>query len=103
MSENPCYALEVRSERFWVCLRGEIDLSCAPDLNGVVAAYAASLPCGVVVSLREVTFLAVAGLRFLADLRREAQLRGRCLSLEDVPVGIGWVIELGGLGELLPA
>jgi anti-anti-sigma factor len=101
MGDNRSSTIEVRQGTFRVCLHGEIDLTCRPDLQQVVASYTAGQLSDVLVDLRDVTFFGIPGLVLLGDLHREVQRRQRRLILHNVPPLTRRIIQIGGLGELL--
>jgi anti-sigma B factor antagonist len=102
MALDRCYTIRIVRGTFRIRLRGEIDLVCRSDLKGIVAAYRQSAARDVLVDLGEVTFFDVTGLLLLGGLCREARLRKGRVVLRQVPPMPRRVIQVAGLGELLP-
>jgi anti-anti-sigma factor len=104
MTRESCYTIpaEMPPGTFEIHLRGEIDLARKPELHQIIAAYARSLAGNVVVDLGRVTFFDVTGLALLVDLHREALVRGSHLVLRHVPSMPRRVIQVAGMGHLLP-
>ena len=104
MTRESCYTIpaEMPPGTFEIHLRGEIDLARKPELHQIIAAYARSLAGNVVVDLGCVTFFDVTGLALLVDLHREARVRGSRLVLRHVPSMPRRVIQVSGMGHLLP-
>jgi anti-anti-sigma factor len=67
--------------RWRIELRGEIDMSTDPQLEAALTAVTAADPVDILVDLTEVTFLASAGLGFLAELRNHADPVGHTVTL----------------------
>jgi anti-anti-sigma factor len=104
MTGDSCYTILTGNSpgTFEIHLRGEIDLTRKPELHQIIAAYARSLACNVVVDLRQVTFFDVTGLALLVDLHREARVHGCLLRLQNLPPMPRRVIQIAGLASLLP-
>ena len=104
MTRESCYTIpaDMPPGTFEIHLRGEIDLARKPELHQIIAAYARSLAGNVVVDLGGVTFFDVTGLALLIDLHREARVRGCHLVLRNVPSMPRRVIQVAGMGHLLP-
>jgi anti-sigma B factor antagonist len=102
MTDLRCYTIECEQGTFLVCLYGEIDIATRQDLREVVEAYAASLPCDVVIDLAAVSFLDTTGLVFLVTLDRVVREHGHTLTLRHVPPAVRRALQIVGLGRFLP-
>ncbi len=81
---------------------GELDLATAPRLEQAIAeATSANVP-ELVLDLRELTFMDSTGLRALAQANVKAGDAGVTLSIWRGPRQIERVLEISGLGTLLP-
>ncbi|WP_162688962.1 MULTISPECIES: STAS domain-containing protein [unclassified Streptomyces] len=67
--------LQLIGDTLLVTLHGELDLLCRPDLLAVVAPHTVA----IVVDLRDVPFMDLSGLRFLAALEQRANEHGAAL------------------------
>ncbi|MFF5987376.1 STAS domain-containing protein [Prauserella flavalba] len=86
-----------------VVVSGEIDLGTAPQLVAAITGPLRSLPRVLVVDLRPVRFLGVAGLNALTESRATAAAHG--VTVRIVTGGQGWLerpIQLCGLSDVLP-
>ena len=100
----PAFELHVvRSDsRMHVTPRGELDIATAPQLEEAVS-EATSLPVAeLVLDLRELTFMDSTGLRALAQANLKAEQAGTALSIWRGSHQIERVLEISGLGPLLP-
>jgi anti-sigma B factor antagonist len=93
----------VRSDsRVHIAPVGELDIATAPRLEEAIA-EATGQPIGeLVLDLRELTFLDSTGLRALAQANIKAEQAGTALSIWRGPRQIERVLEISGLGPLLP-
>ena len=81
---------------------GELDLATSPQLErAIVEATSEAVP-ELVLDLRELTFLDSTGLRTLAQANLKAEQAGTTLSIWRGPHQIDRVLEISGLGPLLP-
>jgi anti-anti-sigma factor len=78
-------------------LRGELDLSAAAALRARVEAAAAS---GLIIDLREVTFIDSSALRELLNARQELERHGSRLVLSGVPATVRRLLDMTGTAEL---
>src|SRR4051794_12842901 len=77
--------------------RGELDMAAAGAMRARVASVAGS---GLVIDLRDVTFIDSAALRELLTAREDAVTRGRRIVLSGVPVPVHRLLEMTGTLEL---
>jgi anti-anti-sigma factor len=89
-----------RSTRIAPC--GELDIATTPELEQALADAAADEVTEIVLDLRELTFMDSSGLRTLAEANTRADESGVALSIWRGPRQIERVLEISGLGELLP-
>jgi anti-anti-sigma factor len=80
-----------------VLLRGELDLAAAAALRARVDAAAAG---GLIIDLREVTFIDSSMLRELVNARHELRRHGSRLVLSGVPAAVRRLLDLTGTAEL---
>lgn len=88
-----------RSTRIAPC--GELDIATTPELEQALDA-AANGGGEIVLDLRELTFMDSTGLRALAQANTRAEETGVALSIIRGPRQIERVLEISGLGALLP-
>lgn len=81
---------------------GELDIATAPDLEQALTEATANSVTEIVLDLRELTFMDSSGLRTLAQANSSAQEQGVALSIIRGPRQIERVLEISGLGPLLP-
>ena len=81
---------------------GELDIATTPELEQVLDEAAADGVTEIVLDLRELTFMDSTGLRALAQANSRAGERGVMLSIIRGPRQIERVLEISGLGSLLP-
>jgi anti-sigma B factor antagonist len=84
-----------------ICVRGELDLSDAPELGRLLDAERAA-GRDLLVDLRELTFIDSSGLAVLVWAAQSAAGSGRTLRLLPAPSGVMRVFDVTGLRELLP-
>lgn len=89
-----------RSTRIAPC--GELDIATTPELEQALADATADAVTEIVLDLRELTFMDSSGLRALAQANTRAGEAGVELSIWRGPRQIERVLEISGLGELLP-
>lgn len=89
-----------RSVRIAPC--GELDIATTPELEQALADATADSVQEIVLDLRELTFMDSTGLRALAQANSRAEERGVTLSIIRGPRQIERVLEISGLGALLP-
>jgi anti-anti-sigma factor len=82
--------------------RGEIDIAAVTRLRPTWLALADAGRPVVVVDLREVTFMDVAGVGLLAALWNRQHAHGGRVHLRQVPAQVTRVLQLTGLAEVLP-
>lgn len=80
-----------------VALEGEIDLSTAPDAERRITEAEESGPVGIVVDLRDVTFMDSSGLRVLLIAHRRAQENGRRFALTKGSEAVDRLLDVTGL------
>ncbi len=81
---------------------GELDLATTPEVEQAFAAAIADGMREIVLDLRELTFMDSTGLRALAQASARAEDCRVELSIVRGPPQIGRVLEISGLGALLP-
>jgi anti-anti-sigma factor len=81
---------------------GELDIATTPELEQAIADAAAQSASEIVLDLRELTFMDSTGLRALAQANTRADASGIALSIWRGPRQIERVLEISGLGALLP-
>ncbi len=81
---------------------GELDIATTPELEQALADAAASSAGEIVLDLRELTFMDSTGLRALAQANSRADESGVTLAIVRGPRQIERVLEISGLGSLLP-
>ena len=81
---------------------GELDIATTPELEQALADAAADGVAEVVLDLRHLTFMDSTGLRALAQANTRADASGITLSIVRGPRQIDRVLEISGLGTLLP-
>ena len=100
----PPFDLHVVREdgRMHVVPRGELDIFTAPQLEQVIREATSEPVSELVLDLRELTFMDSTGLRTLAQANQRTQQAGTTLSIWRGPHQIERVLEISGLGPLLP-
>jgi anti-anti-sigma factor len=81
---------------------GELDIATAGQLERAVDEATAGAVAELVLDLRELTFMDSTGLRTLAQANVKAGQAGTALSIWRGPRQIERVLEISGLGPLLP-
>jgi len=81
---------------------GELDIATTPELEQALADATADAVTEIVLDLRELTFMDSTGLRALAQANTRAEVSGVALSIIRGPRQIDRVLEISGLGTLLP-
>ncbi len=81
---------------------GELDIATTPELEQALTDATAAAVEEIVLDLRELTFMDSTGLRALAQANSRADERGVALSIIRGPRQIERVLEISGLGALLP-
>jgi anti-anti-sigma factor len=81
---------------------GELDIATTPELEQALSGATADGVPQIVLDLRELTFMDSTGLRALAQANARATELGVSLSLIRGPRQIERVLEISGLGALLP-
>ncbi len=93
----------VRSDRrMHIAPCGELDIATSPQLEQAVSEATTEAVPELVLDLRELTFMDSTGLRTLAQANTRAQQAGTTLSIWRGPRQIERVLEISGLGALLP-
>lgn len=85
-----------------VRLSGALDAACLDDARGTLAALATVGRRPVVVDAHDVSFMDSAGVTVLDRVRRWCRATGVPVTLLDPPAAVTDVLELLGLGGLLP-
>ena len=81
---------------------GELDIATTPELEQALADATADGVDEIVLDLRELSFMDSTGLRALAQANSRAEAAGVSLSIIRGPRQIERVLEISGLGSLLP-
>jgi anti-anti-sigma factor len=81
---------------------GELDIATAPALEQAIADATAEPGARLVLDLRELTFMDSTGLRTLAQTNARADEDGFTLAIWRGSRQIERVLEISGLGALLP-
>ena len=81
---------------------GELDIATTPELEQALTEATAGADGEIVLDLRELTFMDSTGLRALAQANQKTQQAGTTLSIWRGPHQIERVLEISGLGPLLP-
>jgi anti-anti-sigma factor len=81
---------------------GELDIATAPQLERAIAEATADAVAELVLDRRELTFMDSTGLRALAQANVQAEAAGTTLAIWRGPRQIERVLEISGLGRLLP-
>jgi anti-anti-sigma factor len=81
---------------------GELDIATTPALEQAIADATSAPGVTLVLDLRELTFMDSTGLRTLAQTNARAQQDGFTLSIWRGSRQIERVLEISGLGALLP-
>jgi anti-anti-sigma factor len=81
---------------------GELDIATTPQLERAVAEATADAVAELVLDLRQLTFMDSTGLRALAQANVKAEAAGTSLAIWRGPRQIERVLEISGLGTLLP-
>jgi anti-anti-sigma factor len=92
--------VEGHPQRPTVRLRGEVDLSNAPQLLHVLVSVAYHAQHGIVIDLAETTFLDCRGRAVLIIVRRIQQTQGRSFELRGARGGVRKVLGWVGLAEV---
>jgi len=81
---------------------GELDIATTPELEQALVEATADASAQIVLDLRELSFMDSTGLRALAQANSRADDAGVKLSIVRGPRQIARVLEISGLGGLLP-
>ena len=81
---------------------GELDIATTPELEQALIEATTGSDAEIVLDLRELTFMDSTGLRALAQANSRAEEAGVALSIIRGPRQIERVLEISGLGGLLP-
>jgi anti-anti-sigma factor len=81
---------------------GELDIATTPALEQAIAEATDAPGAALVLDLRELTFMDSTGLRTLAQTNARAEDEGFTLSIVRGSSQIERVLEISGLGALLP-
>ncbi|MDP1847566.1 MAG: STAS domain-containing protein [Solirubrobacteraceae bacterium] len=93
----------VRSDsRLHIAPVGELDIATAPQLEEAISKATSEPVAELVLDLRELTFMDSTGLRTLAQANLKAEQAGTALSIWRGSRQIERVLEISGLGPLLP-
>ena len=88
--------------RIQIVPSGELDIATAPQLERAIAEATAAAVAELVLDLRQLTFMDSTGLRALAQANVNAEAAGTSLAIWRGPRQIERVLEISGLGTLLP-
>ena len=101
---EPSFELRiVRSDsRLHIAPAGELDIATAPQLEQAISEATSEPVSELVLDLRELTFMDSSGLRTLAQANVKAEQAGTALSIWRGSRQIERVLEISGLGPLLP-
>jgi anti-anti-sigma factor len=94
-------AASLEGETTIVRVHGELDLATVPSLESEMVPLMAGGARAVVLDLRELDFIDVAGLRLALRLEGLAQLNGVRFALVRGPVCVERVFELTGMGRFV--
>jgi anti-anti-sigma factor len=93
----------VRSDaRMHIAPIGELDIATAPQFEEAIIAATSEPVSELVLDLRGLTFMDSTGLRTLAQANLKAEQAGTALSIWRGSRQIERVLEISGLGPLLP-
>jgi anti-anti-sigma factor len=81
---------------------GELDIATAPQFEEAIVEATSNAVSELVLDLRELTFMDSTGLRTLAQANQKAGRAGTTLSIWRGSRQIERVLEISGLGPLLP-
>ena len=81
---------------------GELDIATTPELEQALAEATVDAVAEIVLDLRELTFMDSTGLRALAQANSRAEECGIALSIIRGSRQIERVLEISGLGAMLP-
>jgi anti-anti-sigma factor len=81
---------------------GELDIATTPSLEQAIAEATSEPGAAIVLDLRELTFMDSTGLRTLAQCNARAEQDGFTLAIWRGSRQIERVLEISGLGALLP-
>ena len=81
---------------------GELDIATTPALEQAIVDATTEHGAALVLDLRELTFMDSTGLRTLAQTNARAEQDGFSLAIVRGPRQIERVLEISGLGSLLP-
>lgn len=81
---------------------GELDIATTPALEQAIAEATTAPGAALVLDLRELTFMDSTGLRTLAQTNARAEADGFTLAIWRGSRQIERVLEISGLGALLP-
>jgi anti-anti-sigma factor len=100
----PSFDLRIvrNGERIQIVPCGELDIATTPQLERAIAEATADAAAELVLDLRQLTFMDSTGLRALAQANSRAEEAGVSLSIVRGPRQIERVLEISGLGGLLP-
>ena len=100
----PTFGLNVSADdgRTLIVPSGELDIATTPALEQAIAEATAEPGAELVLDLRELTFMDSTGLRTLAQTNARAEAAGFTLAIVRGPRQIERVLEISGLGALLP-
>jgi anti-anti-sigma factor len=85
-----------------VRVHGELDVATVPSLESAMTTVLAGGARSVVLDLRDLEFIDVAGLRLALRLEGMAQLKGVRFALVRGPLSVQRVFELTGMGRFVP-
>lgn len=100
----PSFGIRVvrNGESTQIAPAGELDIATTPALEEAIAEAIAAPGSRLVLDLRELTFMDSTGLRTLAQTSARAEQDGFELAIWRGPRQIERVLEISGIGALLP-
>ena len=95
--------IDTSDERVTFVPRGELDLATTPELEEKVLAALQEGSLGVVLDLRELTFMDSTGVRTLVAAHQTSERTGHALTIVRPPrdSAVSRVIEISGIDEAL--
>lgn len=103
-NHEPPFRLTLQPERDAIraTLAGDLDLATAPELRGSLEELIERGFTRLVIDLRELSFIDVAGLRMLLELDTASRRDGWRLALVPPPPPVRRIFELTGTTDALP-
>jgi anti-sigma B factor antagonist len=95
-------AASLEGETTFVRVRGELDVATVPSLESEMAPIMSGGARAVVLDLRDLDFIDVAGLRLALRLEGLAQMHGVRFALVRGPLNVQRVFDLTGMARFVP-